>query len=120
MQGSKEVNVAFQGGGAKNIYYVGCHEAIIKHNLKPKNVAGSSGGALEALFLALGVTPEDYRKIMIKKPGEESVFGHTGDVQDFISAKKRQETFDYHYGILETYMKQEVRRKAGAFKAFFF
>ena len=47
MQGTrKEINAAFQGGGARFLYYVGVHEALLKRHLKPKNVAGSSGGAL--------------------------------------------------------------------------
>ena len=54
---SQEVNAAFQGGGARFLYYVGVHEALLKRHLKPKNVAGSSGGALQALFFGLGVTP---------------------------------------------------------------
>lgn len=57
MQGHKEVNVAYQGGGAKCTLFIGCHEALVKRNLKPKNVAGSSAGALQALLTALGVTP---------------------------------------------------------------
>lgn len=88
MQGSEEVNVAFQGGGAKSTLYLGCHNVILKRNLKPKNVAGSSGGALQALFLALGVTSEDYKVIMIE-PDKDSPYGHAGDVQDFIVAKRR-------------------------------
>lgn len=41
-------------------------------------------------------------------------------MQDFIVAKRRQEAFDSHYEMLEAYLKQEVRNKAGALKAFFF
>ena len=54
-------NLVFQGGGMKGICYLGVLQQLIKENPNifkdMKRVAGTSAGALVALYLALGLDP---------------------------------------------------------------
>jgi predicted acylesterase/phospholipase RssA len=50
--------VAFQGGGAKGIAYVGVYKALLLNTLRPiKTIIGSSAGGIFALAVSTGILP---------------------------------------------------------------
>ncbi|WP_347251705.1 patatin-like phospholipase family protein [Legionella sp.] len=60
--------IALRGGGAKGVVYPGAVEALKEANILDKidTIAGSSAGALTALMVAIGMTPEQI-KIEVNK-----------------------------------------------------
>lgn len=61
-------NLVFEGGGVKGIAYVGALEKLAEEELLSdiENVGGTSAGAITALMVGLGYTPEEIRKRMIE------------------------------------------------------
>jgi len=60
-------NLVFEGGGVKGIAYVGALEKLAEEELlsEIENVGGTSAGAITALMVGLGYTPEEIRKSMM-------------------------------------------------------
>jgi predicted acylesterase/phospholipase RssA len=61
-------SLAFQGGGAKGIAYVGAYRALIenKHDSKSiplKSIMGSSAGGIIALAISTGINPIEVEHI---------------------------------------------------------
>ncbi len=59
-------NLVFEGGGVKGIAYAGALEVLQEKNILPKiqRVAGTSAGAIVAVLVGLGYTPEEIKKIV--------------------------------------------------------
>lgn len=59
-------NLVFEGGGVKGIAYVGALEVMQEEKIYPKikRVAGTSAGAIVAVLVGLGYTPDEIRNIM--------------------------------------------------------
>ncbi|MDO4771565.1 patatin-like phospholipase family protein [Porphyromonas sp.] len=59
-------NLIFEGGGVKGIAYVGALEVLREEGILDaiKRVAGTSAGAIVAVLLGIGYTPEEIKKIM--------------------------------------------------------
>ncbi|CAM6005287.1 unnamed protein product [Sphagnum balticum] len=70
--GEKHYSLAFQGGGAKGIAYVGAYKAIQKARSSQgeqypiRSIMGSSAGGIVALAVATGISPSDVQKICYK------------------------------------------------------
>lgn len=60
-------NLVFQGGGVKGIAYVGAYQAMLEAGFdieKLEKVAGTSAGAINALLLSVGFTPQEMLKLL--------------------------------------------------------
>lgn len=59
-------NLVFEGGGVKGIAYAGAMQALEKQGVLPniKRVGGTSAGAINAVLLATGYTPEETRDVL--------------------------------------------------------
>lgn len=59
-------NLVFEGGGVKGIAYAGAMQALEKQSVLPniKRVGGTSAGAINAVLLATGYTPEETRDVL--------------------------------------------------------
>lgn len=59
-------NLVFEGGGVKGIAYVGALEVLQEEKIFPKikRVAGTSAGAIVAVLVGLGYTPQEIKDIM--------------------------------------------------------
>jgi hypothetical protein len=67
----KSYSLAFQGGGAKGVAYVGAYQAIkeMSNDGKPvpiTSIMGSSAGGIIALAVSTGIAPEEVQKICYK------------------------------------------------------
>ncbi|WP_223290203.1 patatin-like phospholipase family protein [Nitratidesulfovibrio sp. SRB-5] len=63
-------NVVFKGGGIKGVAYAGALRALARHGLLRgvRRVAGTSSGAMAAVFLALGASPDEMVDILLRTP----------------------------------------------------
>lgn len=61
-------NLAFQGGGAKGVSYVGVYKALkdMHPNVPVKSVIGSSAGGILALAISSEMDPEDIKTLCLK------------------------------------------------------
>jgi len=59
-------NLIFEGGGVKGIAYVGALEVLTEKGILEtvSRVAGTSVGAINAILLGLGFSPEEARRIL--------------------------------------------------------
>lgn len=59
-------NLVFEGGGVKGIAYLGALEVLAGRNIIPdiQRVGGTSAGAINAILLGLGFTPEETKDIL--------------------------------------------------------
>lgn len=60
--------IVCSGGGAKGIVYPGAYQAMIDTGLfnQVKEISGVSAGAISATFMALGIRPLSYRRLLFK------------------------------------------------------
>ena len=66
-------NLSFKGGAVLGIAYTGAFQVFEENNLLSniKNVAGTSAGAITAVFLSLGYTASECQHIIFKKSFED-------------------------------------------------
>ena len=60
-------HLVFQGGGVKGIAHVGAYQALLRAGLSVdqiENVAGTSAGAINAMLLSVGYTPEEMLSLL--------------------------------------------------------
>ena len=59
-------NLVFEGGGVKGIAYAGAVAVLEDKEILPdiRRVAGTSAGAITAVLLALGASPQSVRRIV--------------------------------------------------------
>jgi len=67
-QNTNYENLVLEGAGIRGIAYVGAIEALEKNGVLSniKNVGGTSAGAIIALTISLGYTPEEIEKILFE------------------------------------------------------
>lgn len=63
-------NLVFKGGGIKGVAYAGALRAMERHGLLRgmRRAAGTSSGAMAAVFLALGASPDEMVDILLRTP----------------------------------------------------
>jgi NTE family protein len=62
------VDLVFEGGGVKGIGLAGAFAALEQRGYTPKNVAGTSAGAITAALVAAGYTPQELDEILLSVP----------------------------------------------------
>lgn len=77
-------NLVFEGGGVKGIAYVGALEVFQEERIfqKIKRVAGTSAGAIVAVLVGLGYTPQEIKDIMWNLNFKNFLDDSWGIVQD--------------------------------------
>jgi NTE family protein len=60
------VDLVFEGGGAKGIAFAGGLKALEEFGYKPKSLAGTSAGAMVAALVAVGYSAEDIKNILFE------------------------------------------------------
>lgn len=106
-------NLVFEGGGVKGIAYVGALEVLQERNILPqiKRAAGTSVGAIVAVLVGLGYTPEEIRKIMWEldfKNFLDSSWGILRDVQRLV-----KEYGWYKGDFFREWIGELIKRKTG-------
>jgi predicted acylesterase/phospholipase RssA len=59
-------NIALAGGGAKCLSYPGIYRKIVESGVKFKRISGTSGGAISALVISLGLTPKTCEEVVLQ------------------------------------------------------
>jgi hypothetical protein len=66
----RHYSLAFQGGGAKGLAYVGAYRALLEQRqrskLEVKNIIGSSAGGIIALAVSTGIPDYEIQKVCYK------------------------------------------------------
>lgn len=77
-------NLVFEGGGVKGIAYVGALQVLQDEGILPsiKRVAGTSAGAILAVLLGLGYTPDEIKEIMWELDFKNFMDDSWGIIQD--------------------------------------
>jgi NTE family protein len=81
-------NLIFEGGGVKGVAYVGALEVLDERGILPQvqRVGGASAGAITATLLALGMTSQALRELMLKLDFNQFKDGNfLGDVERLFS-----------------------------------
>lgn len=60
----QDVDLVFEGGGVKGVGLAGALAVLEERGYRPRNVAGSSAGAITAALLAAGYTADELREIV--------------------------------------------------------
>jgi NTE family protein len=71
---SKKFDLVFEGGGAKGMVFVGACQEFFKQGHKFDRLLGTSAGAITAVLLAAGYTPEEMLEALVEKADGKSVF----------------------------------------------
>jgi NTE family protein len=66
--GENLVDLVFEGGGVKGIGLGGAFQAIEEAEFKPKNVAGTSAGAITAALVAAGYSAAELKDVVFNMP----------------------------------------------------
>lgn len=69
--GEKFADLVFEGGGVKGIGFAGALAALEEEGYRPKNVAGTSAGAIAAALVAAGFGPKELDTILRTIPFAE-------------------------------------------------
>lgn len=82
-------NIVFKGGGIKGLAYAGALRAMGRHGMlrDVRRTAGTSSGAMAAVFLALGATPDQMVDILLRTPFHKFMDGSRwlgGDLQRLV------------------------------------
>lgn len=82
-------NIVFKGGGIKGLAYAGALRAMARHGMlrDVRRTAGTSSGAMAAVFLALGATPDQMVDILLRTPFHKFMDGSRwlgGDLQRLV------------------------------------
>jgi NTE family protein len=67
----KVADLVFEGGGVKGIGLAGAFAAFEDSGYRPKNLAGTSAGAIAAALVAAGYTSRELRGVLLNLPFEE-------------------------------------------------
>jgi NTE family protein len=62
---AQNVDLVFEGGGVKGIGLAGAYAVLEERGFEPKNVAGTSAGAITAALIAAKFTAEELREIIV-------------------------------------------------------
>jgi len=66
--GQQFADLVFEGGGVKGIGLAGAFAALEQRGFAPKNVAGTSAGAITAALVAAGYSAAELDKILLEVP----------------------------------------------------
>ena len=116
---SKHFHLAFQGGGAKGLAYVGSYRSIrqkrapnqysVKQEEAPipiKSIQGSSAGGIIALAISTGIPEYELQKICYKMndiPKNDRFLPEKDDIEDrFLSKKERIQSTDDFGNLITT------------------
>lgn len=55
---------SLSGGGARGVVQLGIMQVLYEHSIKPSIISGTSMGAINGLFLAVGYTPKETYEIL--------------------------------------------------------
>jgi NTE family protein len=61
----KYVDLVFEGGGVKGIGLAGAYSVLEERDFEPKNVAGTSAGAITAALIAAKYTANELREVIV-------------------------------------------------------
>jgi predicted acylesterase/phospholipase RssA len=71
-----DVDLVFEGGGAKGLAFVGALQAIERHGHKPRRVVGTSAGSIVAILVAAGYSAAECKAAINERlPDGSSRFG---------------------------------------------
>lgn len=62
-----EIDLVFEGGGAKGIAFVGALQALERHNHKPRRVLGTSAGSITACLVAAGYSAQECLEVLSER-----------------------------------------------------
>ena len=62
---AKYVDLVFEGGGVKGIGLAGAYSVLEERGFEPKNVAGTSAGAITAALIAAKYTAHELREVIV-------------------------------------------------------
>jgi NTE family protein len=84
-------DLVFEGGGAKGFVFVGALEELYRRDHTHGRLLGTSAGAIAAVLIAAGYTPEKMLDALNEKEDGHSVFnGFMGEPEPFTKAEIRQ------------------------------
>lgn len=112
-------NLVFEGGGVKGIAYVGALEVLQEERIfsKIKRVAGTSAGAIVAVLVGLGYTPQEIKEIMWNLNFKNFMDDSWGLVQD---TQRLIEKFGWYKGdFFRQWIGQLIEKKTGNSEATF-
>ena len=77
-------NLVFEGGGVKGIAYVGALDVLIDKGIisNIQRIGGTSAGAINAILLGLGFTPQETQDILWSLDFNEFLDDSWGNVRD--------------------------------------
>ena len=71
-----DIDLVFEGGGAKGLAFVGALQAIERHGHKPRRVVGTSAGSIVAILVAAGYSAAECKAAINERlPDGSSRFG---------------------------------------------
>lgn len=77
-------DLVFEGGGAKGMVFVGAYEEFIKRSHTTGRLLGTSAGAITAVLMAAGYTPQEMLSALNEKENGRPVFaGFMGEPKNF-------------------------------------
>ncbi|MDO4691700.1 MAG: patatin-like phospholipase family protein [Porphyromonadaceae bacterium] len=112
-------NLVFEGGGVKGIAYVGALEVLQEAGIfeRIERVAGTSAGAIVAVLLGIGYTPEEIKKIMWELDFKNFMDDSWGVVRD---ANRLISEFGWYKGdFFRAWIGSLIARKLGNSEATF-
>jgi NTE family protein len=84
-------DLVFEGGGAKGMVFVGAYEEFAQRGHSFGRLLGTSAGAITAVLLAAGYTPQEMLSALNERENGKSVFvGFMGDPPPFTDEEIRQ------------------------------
>lgn len=112
-------NLVFEGGGVKGIAYVGALEVLQEAGIfdQIERVAGTSAGAIIAVLLGVGYTPEEIKKVMWELDFKSFMDDSWGVVRD---ANRLISEFGWYKGdFFRAWIGSMIARKLGNSEATF-
>jgi NTE family protein len=90
-------NLVFEGGGMKGIAHVGVLQVLENRGILPgiRRVGGASAGAIHALLLTLGYTPQEQQEILLSTEFRHFLDRSFGVIRDL---RRLARNFGYHRG----------------------
>jgi NTE family protein len=113
--------LTFKGGGVRCVAYAGAIEVLADAGIlaNVKGVAGSSGGALTAMLLAIGCTPDEIAEYLKNLPYEEFLEGKDpSSTLQLILTYYRKLSLASGKGVLE-WIEDKIEKKLGNKRATF-
>lgn len=71
---SKQYDLVFEGGGAKGMVFIGAYDEFRRRGYKHGRLLGTSAGAITAVLIAAGYTPDEMLMALTEKKDGKSVF----------------------------------------------